>query len=196
MVGKMSRRWKGKQWQQDAVQELGLEGLQHYRQTGDIGLAKNRPAGRRTGCGTIDWSGGTSRRPSRPCQCPEIGKSWLVLDLGLAAATGWPSLETFACEPGDVLIIDNELHWETTAHAIPREMEAGGIPPQAVGERRFVASVRGRIASHRQAASCISALTCAALHVTVDRACQAGRELPFMAFGPDGGKQGAISSVG
>ena len=74
---------------------------------------------------------------------PKIGKSWLVVDLALAVATGRPWLETFEAVAGDVLIIDNELHQETSANRIPKVMKARGIPLDAVADRVFVANVRG-----------------------------------------------------
>jgi hypothetical protein len=89
---------------------------------------------------------------------PKIGKSWLVLDLALAVATGRPWLETFECVAGDVLIIDNELHWETTAHRIPKVMNARGIPLDVVGERVFVASVRGGLKDIFGLATCFQHL--------------------------------------
>lgn len=74
---------------------------------------------------------------------PKIGKSWLVTDLALAVATGRPWFESFETERGDVLIIDNELHQETSANRIPKVMKARGIPLDAVADRVFVANVRG-----------------------------------------------------
>jgi hypothetical protein len=74
---------------------------------------------------------------------PKIGKSWLVTDLALAVATGRPWLDTFLTERGDVLIIDNELHRETSANRIPKVMQARRIPLHAVAEQVFIANVRG-----------------------------------------------------
>jgi len=75
----------------------------------------------------------------------KTGKSWLVTDLALAVATGRPWLDTFPTERGNVLIIDNELHRETSAHRIPKVMEARGIRLDEVGQSVFVANVRGRL---------------------------------------------------
>jgi hypothetical protein len=74
---------------------------------------------------------------------PKIGKSWLVVDLALAVATGRPWLETFETVAGDALIIDNERHRETSANRIPKVMKARGIPLDAIADRVFVANVRG-----------------------------------------------------
>lgn len=74
---------------------------------------------------------------------PKVGKSWLVTDLALAVATGRKWLDWFDTEPGHVLIVDNELHRETTANRIPKVMKARGIPLDAIAERVFVENVRG-----------------------------------------------------
>jgi hypothetical protein len=74
---------------------------------------------------------------------PKIGKSWLVTDLALAIATGRPWLDTFQTNSGHVLIIDNELHSETSAHRIPQVAVARGIDLTEVGERVFVQNLRG-----------------------------------------------------
>lgn len=76
---------------------------------------------------------------------PKVGKSWLVTDLALSVATGQPWLDGYACERGDVLIVDNELHSETTANRIPKVMNARGIDLADVADRIFVANVRGRL---------------------------------------------------
>lgn len=76
---------------------------------------------------------------------PKVGKSWLVTDLALAVATGRTWLETFECEQGDVLLVDNELHSETSANRIPKVMKARGIALYDIADRVFVANVRGRL---------------------------------------------------
>jgi hypothetical protein len=75
----------------------------------------------------------------------KTGKSWLVSDLALAVALGRPWLDAFPCEPGRVLIIDNELHRETSAFRIPKVMEARGIGLNEVGDRIVVSNLRGRL---------------------------------------------------
>lgn len=74
---------------------------------------------------------------------PKVGKSWLVLDLALAVATGRPWLGAFETERGDVLIIDNELHCETSANRIPKVMNARGIDLDQAADKIHVANVRG-----------------------------------------------------
>jgi hypothetical protein len=73
------------------------------------------------------------------------GKSWLVGDLALALAMGLPWMEQFKTERGDVLILDNELHRETTAFRIPKIAEARGIAPADYDEHVVVDNLRGRL---------------------------------------------------
>lgn len=49
---------------------------------------------------------------------PKAGKSWMTLGLAFAVGTGQPWLANFATTQGNVLIIDNELHEETSAHRL------------------------------------------------------------------------------
>jgi hypothetical protein len=74
---------------------------------------------------------------------PKTQKSWLVTDLALAVATGRPWLDTFETDQGNVLIIDNELHPETSANRIPRVAAARQIALSEVGHRVFVQNLRG-----------------------------------------------------
>jgi hypothetical protein len=76
---------------------------------------------------------------------PKVGKSWLVLDLALAIATGRDWLGQFRCERGEVLILDNELHGETSSHRVPRVAEARQIPLDAYADRVFVQNLRGHL---------------------------------------------------
>ncbi len=75
---------------------------------------------------------------------PKIGKSWLVIDLALAVATGRPWLG-MDCVPGEVLILDNELHGETSANRIPKVAEVRGIDLEAVADRLYIENLRGRL---------------------------------------------------
>lgn len=74
---------------------------------------------------------------------PKTGKSWLVLDLAIAVATGRPWLDRFATVAGEVLIIDNELHGETLANRIPKVAQARGVPTDEFADRLFVWNLRG-----------------------------------------------------
>lgn len=75
---------------------------------------------------------------------PKTGKSWLVLDLALAVAAGrdW---QGFPCEPGKVLIIDNELHAETSVHRIRKVRDARGVQISRIGDRIFIDNQRGNL---------------------------------------------------
>jgi len=46
LVGRIAHRRRDEHWKEDAVQDLVLAGLQDYRDTRDIGLAKHRMASR------------------------------------------------------------------------------------------------------------------------------------------------------
>ena len=76
---------------------------------------------------------------------PKTGKSWLVTDLALAVATGRRWLAAFQTVQGPVLILDNELHRETTAHRIPKVAEARGVSLEEVADSVFVENLRGRL---------------------------------------------------
>ena len=74
---------------------------------------------------------------------PKMKKSWLVTDLALAVVTGRDWLGQFKCERGEVLILDNELHGETSANRIPKVAEARGIAWDAYADRVRVLNLRG-----------------------------------------------------
>lgn len=76
---------------------------------------------------------------------PKAGKSWLATDLALTVATGGTWLGAFETARGDVLIIDNELHPETTAHRIPKVAEARGLDIDTFCDRVCVDNLRGRL---------------------------------------------------
>ena len=75
---------------------------------------------------------------------PKVGKSWLVIDLALSVATGraWLGMD---CVPGEVLILDNELHGETSANRVPKVAAARGIAFDDVADRVYVENLRGRL---------------------------------------------------
>ncbi len=75
---------------------------------------------------------------------PKTGKSWLVTDLALAVVTGTPWFG-FPCEQGRVLIIDNELHPETSASRIPKVIAARGFELGKVGKNISIVNQRGRL---------------------------------------------------
>jgi hypothetical protein len=75
---------------------------------------------------------------------PKVGKSWLVTDLALAVATGQPWLG-HGTQQRDVLILDNELHGETSAHRIPKVATARGFSLDDYGTRICIENLRGRL---------------------------------------------------
>lgn len=76
---------------------------------------------------------------------PKTGKSWLTLDLAIAVATGQPWLGRFPTEQGKVLIIDNELHPETTAYRVPTVMRARDVSEEQLKGRLFIDNLRGNL---------------------------------------------------
>jgi hypothetical protein len=76
---------------------------------------------------------------------PKIGKSWLTYDLAISVATGRHWLGTYRTSPGNVLLIDNELHPETIARRLPKVAEAMGVPFSDVADKIDVLALRGRL---------------------------------------------------
>ncbi len=79
---------------------------------------------------------------------PKIGKSWLILDLAMAVASGRPWLDEFQCTAGRVLLIDNELHEQTLAFRIDRIAKANGcllegLPISVLALRGMLCDIRG-----------------------------------------------------
>ncbi|MCL4205751.1 MAG: AAA family ATPase [Pirellulaceae bacterium] len=76
---------------------------------------------------------------------PKTGKSWGAADLAIHKATGRKWLDNFECEPGLVVILDNELHGETIAHRLPQVAEARGIAFDDYADKIQVVSLRGHL---------------------------------------------------
>ncbi|MHC5033375.1 MAG: AAA family ATPase, partial [Planctomycetota bacterium] len=76
---------------------------------------------------------------------PKTGKSWLTIDLAIAVATGRAWLGRYETVPGEVLIIDNELHRETSAHRIPKVAAARAVAMREFGTRIHIDNLRGRL---------------------------------------------------
>jgi len=76
---------------------------------------------------------------------PKYGKSWMVTDLAMAVATGRRWLDAFKTTPGNVLILDNELHSETSANRIPKVATARGILLPEIADKLFIDNLRGRL---------------------------------------------------
>jgi AAA domain len=75
---------------------------------------------------------------------PKLGKSWFVNQLAIYGATGgyWHG---HLVERGNVLIIDNELHSETSANRIPKVAAAMGVLDGDYADRLFVENLRGKL---------------------------------------------------
>lgn len=76
---------------------------------------------------------------------PKLGKSWLVTDLAIAVATGRQWLDTYQTHQGNVLLLDNELHAETSANRIPKVARARQLTMSVIGQTMFVDNQRGRL---------------------------------------------------
>lgn len=76
---------------------------------------------------------------------PKLGKSWLVTDLAIAVATGRQWLDTYQTHQGNVLLLDNELHAETSANRIPKVARARQLSMSVIGQTMFVDNQRGRL---------------------------------------------------
>ena len=88
---------------------------------------------------------------------PKTGKSWLVTDLALCVAMGTPWFG-FPCEKGKVLIIDNELHPETSANRIPKVVAVRNVALEKVRNMIFVDNQRGRLDTIEDLSNQIEAL--------------------------------------
>lgn len=75
---------------------------------------------------------------------PKTGKSWLVTDLALSVAMGTDWFG-FQCERGRVLIIDNELHKETSASRLPKVIASRGYDIKTVGPWLSIVNQRGKL---------------------------------------------------
>lgn len=73
----------------------------------------------------------------------KTGKSWLVNNLAICVAAGRDWLDRYATEQGRVLIIDNELHGETSANRIPKVAKTMGIPLGDFADTLDVWNLRG-----------------------------------------------------
>ncbi|MDX1968993.1 MAG: AAA family ATPase [Planctomycetaceae bacterium] len=74
----------------------------------------------------------------------KVGKSWLTYGLALSKACGLDWLGRFRCTPGNVLLIDNELHAETLAYRICEVAEAMGLRESDYRGRMSAKCLRGQ----------------------------------------------------
>jgi hypothetical protein len=76
----------------------------------------------------------------------KVGKSWTAYGLGLSIITGAKWLERFRCSPGNVLLIDNELHEDSLADRIPRTVaDAMQVTRDQCRGKMDVLSLRGQL---------------------------------------------------
>jgi hypothetical protein len=76
---------------------------------------------------------------------PKRGKSWLAMDLALSVASGRMWLNTYQTVRGDVLMLDNELHAETSAFRIPKVATARGMMKDEYADHLCIDNLRGRL---------------------------------------------------
>jgi hypothetical protein len=76
---------------------------------------------------------------------PKAGKSWLGLGLAIAVGTGAPWLDRFKTCCGSVLIVDNELHPETSASRARTVAAAHSLTLEQIGDYVTVENLRGRL---------------------------------------------------
>lgn len=76
---------------------------------------------------------------------PKMGKSWLSMSMALDVTQGTKVFGRFWATPGQVLIIDNELHPETSAHRLPQVAEAKGICLDDYRDKLFIINLRGQL---------------------------------------------------
>ncbi len=76
---------------------------------------------------------------------PKVGKSWAMLDMLFAVATGGKWLDRYQCEQGRALLVDNELHAETLSGRIRRLLVARQMDADQLGDWLHVDSLRGRL---------------------------------------------------
>jgi len=80
---------------------------------------------------------------------PKIGKSWLVNSLTISIASGMDWLG-FKINPGRVLLIDNELHLNTTTYRYMEVTKALGLPSHLFSDNLKVKSLRGQLKDMNQ----------------------------------------------
>lgn len=73
------------------------------------------------------------------------GKSWLSYGIAISVATGRQLWGRYDCNPGRVLLCDNELHSEVLASRIPAVAQAMGLSVDDLSERLDVLTLRGRL---------------------------------------------------
>jgi hypothetical protein len=75
----------------------------------------------------------------------KAGKSWLMYHLALSIITNGRFLDHFDCLPGDVLLIDNELHQETIVFRVKTVADAMAVPLKQFQDQLSVLPLRGKL---------------------------------------------------
>lgn len=75
---------------------------------------------------------------------PKTGKSWIIADLALSMATGGDWMG-FPLKRGKVLMIDNELHRNTSAFRFKTIMEAKGLTAADLDDNVLIENQRGHL---------------------------------------------------
>lgn len=88
----------------------------------------------------------------------KVGKSWLSYALAYAVVMGGRWLGTFQATRGRVLLIDNELHKETSAHRLERVAKAMGVDVADLRGHLMVVNLRGKLKSLPQIATSLMLL--------------------------------------
>lgn len=66
----------------------------------------------------------------------------LAIDLAIAVAAGKPWMNAFSCVPGNVLLVDHQLHVETIVHRVKAVRTARGVPLDQIATRLAIADWR------------------------------------------------------
>jgi hypothetical protein len=74
----------------------------------------------------------------------KVGKTWLMYALLICLATGRRWLDSFQCNAGRVLLIDNELHPQTIANRMPKVAAAMGVSMEDIEASIDVIALRGK----------------------------------------------------
>ena len=121
---------------------------------------------------------------------PKTGKSWMVIALALCVATGRAWLDLFPTTLGNVLVMDNELHGETSANRIPKVANALGILFDDYADRLHVDNLRGKLRDIRNLESYFASIEPGQYNVIILDAFYR-----FMPANTDENDNGAVASI-
>ncbi len=75
----------------------------------------------------------------------KVGKSWMTYYIALCVACGIKLFGEYQCNPGRVLLIDNELHPETLAYRLQKVAAAFGLRTEDYRDRIDIITLRGKL---------------------------------------------------